>query len=437
MTTGNFLESVKAQYEALPYPPRDPALETQRLIHKIGDNLLILNHYCFGGGRDFSRGFRGLVAGGGTGDSTIYLAEQLRQLGGEVVYLDLSEASQTIARERARIRGLDNIRWIQASIMDIPGLGLGSFDYINCTGVLHHLASTEAGLGVLKSALKPDGIILLMLYGKYGRRSVYDMQSLLRHYVAPDAPIPEKVASARRLLDMLPPTNSFARDRGSWDREIAADGFGDSGLYDLLLHSQDRCFSVPELYDLAASAGLDILAFVDRVLAYDLTNLLPAGAIPPHVAKMDLPRRQALAELMIGDIAAHEFYLGCGKTHRPATLNDDDNTLVILGRMHGRHAEIAAGLHAGRTITFEGRSGSLAITGTPVNRLLFAHMDGRTPLSRIYKTILKSVPGVTRAGIEAELKALYRKLHAHGHLFLLRKGSYGTKVPDFTQLQPF
>ncbi|MBL8199212.1 MAG: class I SAM-dependent methyltransferase [Chromatiales bacterium] len=437
MTTGNFLEAVKAQYEALPYPPRDPALETRRLIHKIGDNLIILNHYCFGGSRDFSRGFRVLVAGGGTGDSTIYLAEQLRQLGGEVVYLDLSEASLAIARERARIRGIENIRWFQASIMDIPALELGSFDYINCTGVLHHLASTEAGLGALKSVLKPDGVILLMLYGKYGRRSVYDMQSLLRQYVAPDGPISEQVAQARRLVDVLPPTNSFARDREKWSREIAIDGFGDAGLYDLLLHSQDRCFSVPDLYGLAASASLDILAFVDHVLAYDLTNLLPAGAIPPHVLQMELSRRQALAELLIGDIASHEFYLGFREIHRPASLDDDDNTLVMLGKMHGHHAEIAAGLQPGRTITFEGRSGRLTITGTPVNRLLFAHMDGRTPLSTIYNTIIKAVPGVTRAGIEAELSALYGKMHAHGHLFLLRQGSYGTKVPDFTQMQPF
>lgn len=437
MTTGNFLEAVKAQYEALPYPPRDPALEMQRLIHKIGDNLIILNHYCFGGGRDFSRGFRVLVAGGGTGDSTIYLAEQLRQLGGEVVYLDLSEASLAIARERARIRGIENIRWLQASIMDIPELDLGSFDYVNCTGVLHHLASTEAGLDVLKRVLKPDGVILLMLYGKYGRRSVYDMQSLLRQYVAPDAPISEQVTQARRLLDVLPPTNSFARDHEKWSREIAIDGFGDAGLYDLLLHSQDRCFSVPELCDLAASASLDILAFVDRVLAYDLTNLLPAGAIPPHVLKMELSRQQALAELLIGDIGSHEFYLGRREIHRPASLNDDDNTLVMLGKMHGHHAEIAAGLQPGRTITFEGRSGSLTITGTPVNRLLFAHMDGRTPLSMIYKTIITSVPGVTRAEIEAELVTLYRKMHSHGHLFLLRKDSYGTKVPDFAQMQPF
>ncbi len=435
MTSGSFLESVKAQYEELPYPPRDPALETQRLIHKIGDNLVVLNHHCFGGDRDFSRGFRALVAGGGTGDSTIYLAEQLRGLGGEVVYIDLSAPSLALARERAHRRGLENIRWLQGSILDIPSLDLGRFDYINCTGVLHHLESPEAGLNALRSVLQADGVILLMLYGQYGRRAVYDMQALLREYLPPQLATAERIRQTRQLLAALPATNSFMRDPDAWRLEIAPEGFGDSGLYDLLLHSQDRCFDVPALYRLAGSAGMDILAFVDRARAYDPANLLPPELVPAHAGSPE--SRQALAELVVGDLAAHEFYLGQRSVHRAARLDDEDNALVLLGRMHGQHAAIAGGLHPGRTITFEGRSGSLTVTGTPINRLLFAHMDGRTPLDEIFGTILNTLPGVSRADIRDELLPLYAQLHSHGHLFLLKRGSYGRKVPDYSRLQPF
>ncbi|MCK6372423.1 MAG: class I SAM-dependent methyltransferase, partial [Gammaproteobacteria bacterium] len=435
--SGNFLESVKAQYEQLPYPPREPELEKRRLIHKIGDNLIILNHHCYGGSRDFSRGFRALVAGGGTGDSTIYLAEQLRELGGEVVYLDMSAASMAIARERARIRDLGNIHWRLASLLDLPSLNLGQFDYINCTGVLHHLESPEAGLRVLKGALKPDGVILLMLYGKYGRRSVYDMQALLRAYLPPDLGIGDKIRLTRELLATLPGTNSFVRDLDTWSLEISPQGFGDSGLYDLLLHSQDRCFDVPEIHSLAASAELDLLNFVDRADAYDPRTLLPAAALPARFARMALRDRQAMAELIVGDLAAHEFYLGRRDVHRAAGLHDEDNTLVLMGRMHGQHAAIANGLTPGRTITFEGRSGKLTITGTPVNRQLFACMDARTPLGKVFKTILRNCPGIDRAAIRQELADLYARMHGHGHLFLLKKGSYGTRVPDYSRLQPF
>jgi len=439
MDGNDFLPKVKQQYEELPYPPREPELERSRLIHKIGDNLIILNHHCFNGARDFRAGFRALVAGGGTGDSTIYLAEQLRGLGGEVVYLDLSAAAMAVARERARIRGLDNICWLNESILGLPGLGLGKFDYINCTGVLHHLESSEAGLAALAGVLKDDGVILLMLYGKYGRRSVYDMQELLRQYLPADLDVAGQIRMTRELLDCLPATNSFVRDLPTWKSEISKDGFGDSGLFDLLLHSQDRCFDVPALYELADSADMEILAFVDRAACYDPFSFLPGGTVSAHLRGFDRSSLEALAEQMRSDFSAHEFYLGRGGVPgtREASLDDEANTLVMMGAMHGKHEEIGAGLTPGRTLSFTGRGGDITITGTPLNRYLLAHMDGRTPLSRIYKRATKALPGVTQAQVRGELRALYGAMHPRGYLYLLRQGSYGTRVPDYSLLQPF
>ena len=37
--------------------------------------LPLLNHYGFAGRQSFQNGFRALVAGGGTGDATIFLAD--------------------------------------------------------------------------------------------------------------------------------------------------------------------------------------------------------------------------------------------------------------------------------------------------------------------------------------------------------------------------
>lgn len=435
MPLESYLPKVKEQYEVLPYPPRDPERERHRLVQRIGDNLIILNHHCYGGARDFRRGFRVLVAGGGTGDATIYLAEQLRALDGEVVHLDLAAASMEVARARATIRGLENIRWLNASILDIPGLDLGRFDYINCTGVLHHLESTEAGLAVLAGALKDDGVILLMLYGKYGRRSVYDMQALLRASLPEQAGIAEKIRMGRQLLASLPPTNAFVRDLDAWKSEIAADGFGDSGFYDLLLHSQDRCFTVPELYQLADSAGMDLLAFVDRAVDYEPLRHLKDPGAAAHLAGLEIRQRQAIAELMVSNLATHEFYLGRRGVHQPASLADRRNTLVLMGAMHGRHREISEGLTPGRTLSFTGRSGAVTVVGNPVNRAVFGCMDGLTPLERIYKRVQKSVPGTSQADVEREVRSLYQLLHPHGHLYLLRQGSYGVKVPNYQSMQ--
>ena len=43
------LQSVRTQYETLPYPPRDPQDESKRLITTWLDSLFMINHYCFGG----------------------------------------------------------------------------------------------------------------------------------------------------------------------------------------------------------------------------------------------------------------------------------------------------------------------------------------------------------------------------------------------------
>ena len=50
-----------------------------------------------------------------------------------------------IAKERAKIRQLDNIVWINDWIENIPQLGLGKFDFIECGGALHHLKDPLAG----------------------------------------------------------------------------------------------------------------------------------------------------------------------------------------------------------------------------------------------------------------------------------------------------
>lgn len=435
MPTGDLLPLVKEQYEALPYPPCDPEQERERLIHLIGDNLITLSHHCFGGARDFRGGFRALVAGGGTGNSTIFLAEQLRDFDAEIVHLDFSEAAIAIAQQRARIRGLTNIRWLNASIMNLPELGLGQFDYVNCTGVLHHLQSSEAGLLILKRMLKPDGVILLMLYGKYGRRAVYDMQALLRCYLPEGMDIAGKTRATRELLGALPATNSFIRDVDRWRSEIAPEGFGDAGLYDLLLHSQDRCFDVTELYGLADSAGLDLLAFVDRAAAYEPRAHLGAAVDIRHLDGTDIRRQQAIAELLVGDLVSHECYLGRLNVNHAASFDDERNALVMVGAMHGQHREIGAALGPGRSLNINGRCGTVTVAGNAVNRVLFAHIDGITPLAEVYERVHAAVPGISPASLKAGVRELYRVLHAHGHLFLLQAGSYGIKVPDYARMQ--
>ena len=164
MTESAYLTSVRAQYEDLPYPLRNPEDERKRLLSPLSACLDRITHWGFGGKRDLRDGCRVLIAGGGTGDGLIFFAEQLRGYDAEIVYVDISKASLYIAQKRAAVRKLDNIRFIHDSLLNIPKLGLGEFDYIDCSGVLHHLASPDVGMKALADVLKDDGIVCLMLY---------------------------------------------------------------------------------------------------------------------------------------------------------------------------------------------------------------------------------------------------------------------------------
>ncbi|MBK7661566.1 MAG: class I SAM-dependent methyltransferase [Betaproteobacteria bacterium] len=319
------LPDVRALYEALPYPPRDPEDERKRLVTTWVDDLPMISHYGFGGRARFDAGFRALVAGGGTGDATIYLAEQLRSTGAEVVHLDFSAASTAIAKRRAQVRGLANIRWVEASLLDLPSLGLGAFDYVNCVGVLHHLADPDAGLEALLASLAPGGAMGLMVYGSAGRAGVYQMRSLLA-LVNEDEPDPKaRIDQARQVLSGVPPSNWFRRGEDLYTDHRTSD----AGLADLLLHPQDRAYSVGELYDwLVDRRGLAIaLTDVQRGRSAYVPGLI-AGPQPPRViariAAMPERRQHEIAELWSGRIQTHSLFA----TRAPAAAPYGDAAFV-------------------------------------------------------------------------------------------------------------
>lgn len=307
--TEKYLSSVRNQYEELPYPPCDPKNEMKGLARTWLEDLPKINYYCFGGRNSFKNGFRALVAGGGTGDATIFLAHQLRNTDAQIVHVDLSSASIAIAQERARIRGLENITWIHDSLLNLPQIGLEKFDYINCSGVLHHLPDPDAGLVALRSVLKDSGALAIMVYASHGRTAVYQMQSLMRLINGEDDAIDRKLKNTKDILNSLPATNWFVRGEDLYHDHKN----GDAGIYDLLLHSQDRAYSVPELYEWIEDRHrlhLDLTDVYTGRSSY-LPHML-IGAKKTEVLKQiqSLPPRKqhAIAEILTGRIITHSFY---------------------------------------------------------------------------------------------------------------------------------
>lgn len=300
--TADSMDPVKRQYEAYPYPERDPADEAKRLIEGSPSHPVEIDHYLFGGRRDWTRPFRALVAGGGTGDGLIMLAQKLADIGcpAEITYVDLSEASRAVAEARAAARGLGSIRFLTGDLLEAPRLG--SFDYIDCCGVLHHLPDPDAGFRALAEALAPGGGIGLMVYAPYGRTGVYPMQSALARLLAADPP-EDRVRLARAVLGALPETNWLRRNDLLGDHRSS-----DAGLHDLLLHARDRPYTVTELASALERAGLALVSFLEPA-RYDPLRYLPQDPeIAGRVDALAPLERAALAEELCGNLKTHVLY---------------------------------------------------------------------------------------------------------------------------------
>ncbi|MBT5050449.1 MAG: class I SAM-dependent methyltransferase [Rhodospirillaceae bacterium] len=326
--------TLRDQYEAYPYPPRDPADEAARLVTGSPSHLAEINHYIFAGRRDFSKPFRALVAGGGTGDAAIMMAQQLADLGpaGSVTYLDLSQASLAIAKGRAEARGLQNMEFHHGSLLTLGDIVTGPFDYIDCCGVLHHLDDPAAGLHCLESVLADDGGMGLMVYAPYGRTGVYQMQQLLRMIDLPETPTDReaqvRIEQAKALLSTLPPTNWLRRNQQVSDHLSA----GDAGLFDLLLHSQDRAFTVPEIAALADDSSLRIVSFIEPI-RYDPMVYLGNQSIARRVDQLSWLDKCAFAELLTGNLKTHVFYTvkSANKNQTVASLSDGAMVPFLVG----------------------------------------------------------------------------------------------------------
>jgi SAM-dependent methyltransferase len=406
--------AVRAQYEAYPYPPRDPAEEATRLITGSPSHLLEIEHYVFGGRRVPDAPFRVLIAGCGTGDGAIMLAAQLAARGtpATIDCLDLSQAALDIVRARAAVRGLQTLRCHRGSLTALETLGLGPFDYIDCCGVLHHLDDPPAGLAALRRALAPGGGIGLMVYAPMGRAGVYETQALLR-LLGRALALDQRVALARQVLAALPAGHPFARNQVLGDHRA----LGDAGLVDLLLHARDRAYFVPELVALADGARLAIAALIEPA-RYRPELLVEEPALKARLAALPPAEAWAAAELLCGTLKRHIAYLV--EPERAATavarlLSPD--AIPVLKDVEAAALARTIGQSGALVFNYDGARLRFPLPAEAAH--LVAALDGRRSLAELHA--LKVGAGRLRApgSFEAAFAALYAALNG-ANLLLLR-----------------
>jgi SAM-dependent methyltransferase len=236
-------------YGRFPYPwtaakfdyLHDPDFHADMLNQEIGD---------WGHAR-FPRGARVWVAGCGT-NQAVFTA--LRFPRASVVGSDVSSTSLDICAATARELGIGNLELRQESLNHVDYRE--QFDYVLCTGVIHHNADPRASLERLSAALKPGGVMELMIYNRFHWIIPVAFQQAIRTLAsgAGGDDFDGEMSLARRIIRAAPQSfllrSYLARYGGGVPEAMIADELLQPVLYS---------YTVESLQEMAAACNLELL----------------------------------------------------------------------------------------------------------------------------------------------------------------------------------
>lgn len=250
-------ERVRKQYSQAPFPPMS-LFPIQSGSPKQPIWLYGFTEAYYHAFRVYRKpsGVRLLDAGCGTGHGV----RQIRHLapGAEVHACDFSPSSLAHARKRIEALREGDVTFHEMNLLDLSALP-GKFDAIFCSGVVHHTANPVQALQQLKSKLKPDGVLFLMLYSRFGRRPTILMQQVIKLLTQNSNDQQEGLRLGRMIFDGLPPRNPIA----TWEREKWSNNHRQhaEAFIDMYVNANEKNYSVREVYEDLASAGLRFVRF--------------------------------------------------------------------------------------------------------------------------------------------------------------------------------
>jgi 2-polyprenyl-3-methyl-5-hydroxy-6-metoxy-1,4-benzoquinol methylase len=203
-------------------------------------------------------GKRLLDAGCGTGHGIVQIRHQAP--GAEVHAFDFSARSLDFARHRIEALGGESVTFHELDILDLSGLP-GQFDAIFCSGVVHHTADPVRALAQLKSKLKPDGVLYLMLYSQFGRRESILMHRAIKLLCKDPTDQFEGLEVGRMLFDGLPPSNPIATwERVKWSNNHRKHA---EAFIDMYVNANEKDYTISEVFRDLEVAGLRFLRFAN------------------------------------------------------------------------------------------------------------------------------------------------------------------------------
>lgn len=164
-------KSVTQFYEIEPFPNYSSDENKRSLLDKGDSNYLSKKLKEFIG---FNKSF--IEIGSGTSQLSNYLATGTNN---KIYAFDPTETALRLGYNFASENNINNVTFINADIFD-DVLEDEIFDFVWCSGVLHHTKDPFLGFKIIQKSLKPNGYILIGLYNKYGRFRTFVRQILYK-----------------------------------------------------------------------------------------------------------------------------------------------------------------------------------------------------------------------------------------------------------------
>ncbi len=227
-------EDVKRLYERYPFPHG---------FEKNKPDFLFAFWWCIHFSKSVLTGSRIFDAGCGTGHKLIAMALSMPEA--NFVGMDLSKQSVKVAGRLAAEYKVSNVELHQGNIMEMTFDE--KFDFIQSSGVIHHLENPLEGLKNLGRALKENGIFSLWLYHPIGEFERLNQRELLHTLWGGDrSDLDEGQILMEELgLDLTPKQYGY-RERDS-DYLV--------GNADAFMHPIVRAYRFHEALDMLRAAG--------------------------------------------------------------------------------------------------------------------------------------------------------------------------------------
>lgn len=289
------LDPIGDFYTNHPYPPPVDNLDRARDLWQ-DENVHRAEFHLLWPYKEFRPDFNVLVAGCGTWQAAKFA---LCHPAARVTGIDISPTSLKYTEALKQKYDLNNLETRQLPIESVGDLDR-EFDLIVSTGVLHHLADPDAGLRALRSVLRPDGAMYLMLYAPYGRTGVHMLQEYCRRLDIKTSP--QEIRDLTLALKELPPHHPLVgMVRG------ARESLDAGALVDALLNPRDRTYSVPQLFEFLERNKLKFARWYWQAAYSAHCGAIAATPHAERLAALPDVEQYAAMELWRGLISNHDF----------------------------------------------------------------------------------------------------------------------------------